>query len=455
MITVQQAHRDIKLVERYLKAGNPPIGIRGSQSLGAVTLAAEHLKVDRQTMIRRVGYPGKAGLYERKFGLVPQWSLYVEQRLDEPGELSTSEQSKAAEKDRHVFHLQEQIRGLKNSLKEAHRQALDEDAVRTLLGVLGEAPVNPPNWLIKPKIRKGTATQEVPMTVWADWHYGDVVKPAEVNNVNAYNMGIAEMRVRNLVENTLNLCKNHHSGHYPGAIVCLLGDFVSGGIHPELAKHDETPVIDQALRTRDLLVWALKRMADEFGHLFCPCSSGNHGRNTLKPETKEYVRKNFDWLIYQLLMREFAKDKRITFKIPDSNDNFFEVFGTKFMATHGDMLGARGGDGIIGAIGPIMRGELKTSRQSSSFGAEYDYVIMGHWHQELWLPRAIVANALKGFDQFAHKVLRASPSRPSQPLWFVHPSKGITARWNVLVDQDKDKATEWLTWRTDQAAYLD
>jgi hypothetical protein len=34
-------------------------------------------------------------------------------------------------------------------------------------------------------------------------------------------------------------------------------------------------------------------------------------------------------------------------------------------------------------------------------GLEYDINIMGHWHQELLLPRAIVCNTLKGFDEYA------------------------------------------------------
>jgi hypothetical protein len=45
------------------------------------------------------------------------------------------------------------------------------------------------------------------------------------------------------------------------------------------------------------------------------------------------------------------------------------------------MLGVKGGDGIIGAIGPIMRGEIKKSGQSAALGLEYDINIMGHWHQ--------------------------------------------------------------------------
>jgi hypothetical protein len=66
--------------------------------------------------------------------------------------------------------------------------------------------------------------------------------------------------------------------------------------------------------------------------------------------------------------------------------------------------------------------------------------VLGHWHQPLWLPRAIVANSLKGFDEYAQNSLRAVPTVPSQPLFFVHAKWGITSRWEVYVDGPRSEA---------------
>ena len=49
------------------------------------------------------------------------------------------------------------------------------------------------------------------------------------------------------------------------------------------------------------------------------------------------------------------------------------------------MLGVKGGDGIIGAIGPIMRDEIEKSRQSAVLGLEYDINIMGRGNYHLVL----------------------------------------------------------------------
>jgi hypothetical protein len=128
----------------------------------------------------------------------------------------------------------------------------------------------------------------------------------------------------------------------------------------------------------------------------------------------------------------------------------FERDRHRYLLTHGDSLGVKGGDGLIGALGPIMRGTIKLNRQESQIGRDFDTAIMGHWHQYLTLPGLIVNNSLKGYDEFSHLALRAPYSRPSQALWFTHPEHGITAHWQVYLEGRKrfERASdEWVTWQ--------
>lgn len=347
--------------------------------------------------------------------------------------------------DRKVIQLEDEVRRLRTELREAHRDSLDEEAVKNILGTISLAPANPPTWLGRMKAGSGASTPEVPMTMWADWHGGEVVSSSEVNGVNSYSVDIMRARVRRLVDRTIDLCHNHGPGNYPGVVINLIGDFVSGGLHPELAKTDELEILPSVLEVRDLLVWGLTRMADTFGSIYCPAVAGNHGRGTPKPEFKRYIFKNFDWLIYELLRRHFADDPRVIIDTRPANEVFYSVYGHRFLALHGDMLGVKGGDGIIGAIGPIMRGEIKTRGSAASSGMEYDTLLMGHWHQQLWLPRAIVSNCLKGYDEYAKNALRAPISAPTQPLWFVHPKFGITTKLDVRVEEPKPRAdADWV-----------
>jgi hypothetical protein len=337
-------------------------------------------------------------------------------------------------------------------LKALQRDADTADRIRTEIYNLASRTPNPPKWLVKDAGPAGA--RGVPMTLWSDWHFGEVVRPEEVAGLNVFNAEVAAERITRLVDRTINLCRDHMGKGdtpYPGIIVCLGGDMISGDIHEELfATNDRTT--QQCINDlTDLLIGALERMADEFGRVFVPCVVGNHGRASRKPRMKGRIFTSHEWNIYCNLERHFRRDDRVRFSIPEETDARFNVYGQRFLLTHGDSLGVKGGDGIIGAIGPIMRGSLKVGRSEAQIGRDADWIIMGHWHQMLWLPGVIVNGALKGYDEYARLAIRAPYSRPSQALWFVHPEHGVTAKWEVFLD-DKGNAAQpgakWVTWES-------
>ena len=125
----------------------------------------------------------------------------------------------------------------------------------------------------------------------------------------------------------------------------------------------------------------------------------------------------------------------------EANEVVFDVFDLRFMLAHGDHLGVKGGDGIIGSLGPIMRGAMKTERYGRSVGQPFDWLLIGHWHQPLWLPRVIVNGTVKGFDEYAGRLLKAPALPPSQSLFFVHERHGVTSRFEIMLDDAVD-ATE-------------
>jgi predicted phosphodiesterase len=351
--------------------------------------------------------------------------------------------------------LRIQVKQLQRDLDGAKREALTTEHVREKLFNLTARTPQPPRW-IDPKKPDGSS-RGVPMCLWSDWHYGEVVRPEEVGGTNEFNATIAEQRVRKLVDTTIDLAFNHMGTaekNYPGVIVCLGGDMMTGNIHDELTETNDRTVQQQVNDLTDILASALERMADAFGRVFVPCVVGNHGRGTLKWRMKQRVYTSYEWLIYTALERHFRHDRRFVFLIPGETDAYFKVYGHRFLLTHGDSLGVKGGDGIIGAIGPIMRGSIKVGRSEAEIGRNIDTILMGHWHQMLWLPGAIVNGALKGYDEYARLALRAPYSRPSQALWFVHPQHGITAKWEVFLEpaRSAEESNEWLTWQERKSA---
>ena len=306
---------------------------------------------------------------------------------------------------------------------------------------------DPPEWTV----REGRAgARGVPAVIWSDWHFSERV---QMPGINTYNKTIAARRIKRLVETTCDLAFNHMGRartSYPGCIVALGGDMLGGDIHEELAKTNDRTTQQSIEDLIDLISAGLETMASKFGKLFVPCVVGNHGRSTKKMQMKQRVFTSHEWNIYCGVARYFKNSKHVQFLIPETADCRFNIFNHRYMLTHGDSLGTKGGDGIIGALGPILRGNLKTHRSEAQLGWDYDTLLIGHWHQALWLPGLIVNNSLKGFDEFAHLVLRAPYSRPSQLLWFTHPEHGITARWEVFLEGQLAPVAEakpWVSWQ--------
>ena len=347
-----------------------------------------------------------------------------------------------------VIKLRNKLSSLQSQIQEADRSYMNEADIREKILDLASHTPSPPDWLINSDTSQGVTG--VPCTIWSDWHLGEVVTRAETNGVNEFNLEIAEQRIKRLVEKTISLCfENMVNPDYPGIVINLLGDIVSGGLHPELAESDELDIFPMILWAVDKISWALGEMADRFGRVFVACAPGNHGRVfDRKPRAKGYVYRNADWLIYNLLDKAFKNDDRIQFSIPATGECLYRVYDHVYMAVHGDDLGVRGGDGIMGALGPISRGEVKMRHSSAQIGRDYDTLLMGHWHQTLWLPRVHVNNALKGYDEFARRMLRATPTAPAQSLWFTHPRYGITAQWSIYLDETplSEVTPQWLTW---------
>lgn len=54
-----------------------------------------------------------------------------------------------------------------------------------------------------------------------------------------------------------------------------------------------------------------------------------------------------------------------------------------------------------------------------------------------------------GYNEYARLALRVPYSRPSQALWFVHQDHGITAQWQVYLDDKRqsDEGAQWVTWQ--------
>lgn len=326
-----------------------------------------------------------------------------------------------------------QIRRLTDELKKAQQEALNHTIIREKILQLNRnvTDTDVPTWMVK-ELKKADSPG-VPTVFLSDLHWAEVVDPKQINGVNKYNIEIANKRLERLAERTLRLCGIiSPTFDYPGIVVPLGGDCYSGNIHDELTATNEINSMPAVLDLFAAVGAFIKTMLTRFDHVFVPCVGGNHSRDTHKTWSKDRHATSFDWLTYCLLAKHFENDPRVTFLIPDGPDAYYRIYHHRYILNHGDSF--KGGDGMIGPLGPVMRGSLKKASRNTQINMEFDTMIIGHFHTEVFTRKVIMNGSLVGYNEFAYG-LNLPFEPPSQQLWITHPRYGLTFRMPVLVEE--------------------
>ena len=387
---------------------------------------------------------------------VPRSSLY--DHLDRATKLGLTPTTQAPDTAAAVAQTElkykDKIRNLEAQIRELSRTNLSDEQVREFVFGLSKQDPSYKEWDLTPYLTEDPSGPGIPTLQLSDWHIGEVVDPNTINGVNEFDLEIADKRIERLLNKLLILCNVVKAED--GIVVILGGDMVSGFIHDELTETNQGYTMEHVFWLFDRLSSLLKVLIYEFDKVFVSCVYGNHGRTTLRPRMKSAAHQNFDWLLYNMLERHFAslyegEESPIQFQIPTGFDALYRIYDTTYLNTHGDRLGSGGGNGIIGMLGPVIRGSLKIKAQYATLGQTVDWVAMGHWHQRAHIDThgIIVNGSLKGFDEFAQSALRAEPQPPSQNLWFTHPNYGITYDCGIwLTDPSENRLQkEWITWK--------
>jgi hypothetical protein len=291
-----------------------------------------------------------------------------------------------------------------------------------LISSLDRHAFKPPRWMAPPKSNRdhrGTVC-----ALLTDTHFQEIVRPTEIDYLNAYNDEIAERRLRAFTEGTIKLARDYVSGiAYDGMVLMWGGDIFTGTIHDELNETNSQTLYEAVVHWIEALLAMERALADQFGAVHNEVTFGNHGRDSKKPRAKQRAAHNIEWLLYKWLERETKADKRITWHIPDSADTLFTIYDTRYLLTHGDQF--RGGSGIAGALSPLLLGSHRKTRRAAASGRPFDIMVMGHFHQYLTLPGLIVGGSLKGLDEYAY-LGNFGYEPPRQAFWITTPQHGVT-----------------------------
>lgn len=320
----------------------------------------------------------------------------------------------------------ERVRSERNVARAAHRQA-EKDVERLTadiekLSALDSISIETPKWG-KAKKRNGK-NEATALIMLSDLHLDEVIDPAEVAGMNAYNREIALQRLQRAADGAIRLGTELMAGfHITNAVVIFGGDMVHGNLHDN-AEWNETPsVIATVDYWADHLAKFLDTIASAFGPTHVVSVVGNHGRNTLKPRTRGRVIDSFDHHLTRLVQRHYRDDMRFSWNIPMSADAYVNVYDTRLLVTHGDQ--ARGGSGISGLFTPIALLDSRKRKRDASFGRSYDHMLMGHWHTYVRGNGFTINGSLCGVNAYAY-INNFGYEPPAQAFGIITPEHGVT-----------------------------
>jgi hypothetical protein len=339
--------------------------------------------------------------------------------------------------------LRAKVKGLERELAPLRADAEARAAVQHVV-----TEMDVPRWAVEPSTRAGE--HGVPSILATDWHTGETINERLIGGVNRYSRAIQEERVRLLAANGIEMLTRHTTNpRYPGLVLAVGGDMVSGGIHEELEVTNWCDIRDAVRITARLLCGVIRAFAEKVTpNILVPMVTGNHGRLTKFTQHKRRVGTSADAMVYDSVAEYFHRDRSITVAIAEGVSLRYRIFDHRYLLLHGDKdsIGQKGGDGIIGAIGPLMRGKKNLRARNAEIGQDFDTLITGHWHTRYPIPGLIVGQALKGYDELAWGW--GFPfGEPTQELWFTHPDRGVTSHHPIYLEpkRARKKGEPWAT----------
>lgn len=345
--------------------------------------------------------------------------------------------------------VSKQTKVIKKLQRELATEQIIIDGLRDAITAL-DITSKPP----KPDYSKDKIDVREAITIWSDWHAGEVVDPKQVEGLNAYNMSIMAGRIWNMIRGTLRIIELNKSIFNIDTLnIDMLGDMLNGEIRDELLETNEMPILPVVMSTAYLTAQAIAMLASHFSKIRITCLVGNHGRRQQQYQFKNKVLNNFDALFYHitsLFLSKYIDEGIIEFNISQSSECIIVRAGWAFLLGHSDHI--RGWSGIpwygfqrdnakqqrIRKLRSVLSTNTDTIQPASELDGAivnmktarsvygYDYRECGHWHTmsivDDWT--TIINSSLVGTNEFSLNKLHAV-SQPAQTLAFVSEKYGL------------------------------
>lgn len=263
----------------------------------------------------------------------------------------------------------------------------------------------------------------------SDWHIEETVDSDKVNGVNSYNLAIARNRVSRYFSGVSWLVNYHEDKKFKlrNGILWLGGDLITGYLREENLEDNQCSPVVAVARLMEWISEGIRFLLKTTNTdlLKVVCNSGNHGRLThkVRPATRE--ENSLEWLLYNMLAREFANEPRIEFVLPHGVHTYVKAYNWNVRFTHGDA--AKYGGGVGGVFIPIRKALYRWDTVCKA-----DWTNMGHFHQYSDLNDLVINGSLIGYNTFALEI-GANYEDPKQAFYLIDSRRGKTMPSSVWV----------------------
>lgn len=332
------------------------------------------------------------------------------------------------DEDEHFEFLRKENRRLAN-LYQKHKHNTAEvvqsvyQAAYDALSRVDIKPVSPP------KKDRRTADEEVCNPWWSDWQLGKITK--------TYNSEIGEERVNLFTDKVLHITDIQRADHpVKHARIYALGDMVEGedifsGQHWLI----DEGVLNQVLRCVELMADNLRRFLSHFDTVSFVGVRGNHGHVGGRNHRYYHPDTNFDTMVYKFLEMLFEDENRIDFDTPygEAEANYYTV---DYVGDYGTLL--IHGDQMPKPTSYHTYFKKVNGWAAGAIDQPFNDVAMGHYHQntKITVGEAVlrISGSTESDNMFAQKTIGVQ-GRPSQHLQFLHPRQGVTAEYDIYLDE--------------------
>jgi len=283
---------------------------------------------------------------------------------------------------------------------------------------------------IKPNNR--LKEEAIAISTISDVHIEEPVVKSVVNNLNEYNLKIAEERIIRYFKRLMYMINQSRVAGYKidNLVLGLLGDFITGYIHEEFEEINELTPPEATLFIQSLLIKGIKYLSENgnFKKITIPCIPGNHGRTTKRKRYTSGYKNSYEWLMYNNIKDLFTRlggFGNVEFIISESEFIYLDLFGYINKFSHGDHFRYQGGIG--GLEVPLKKWIL---RENAVIKTDMSWI--AHWHQYIVLNKVRVNGSLIGYNAFA-RAFGFEPEPPKMQFQLLDKRRGFTMNNPIIL----------------------